>query len=100
MTNVTCSVYSCAHHKDCFCCKPNIKISGEKAQSCDETCCSSYAPKGDENAVAFMTPNAALEISCSAYDCVYNKEHRCTAKNVCINGIGHNVNCSTFTKII
>ena len=46
MTELKCSVHSCANHKDNMCCKPNIAVSGKDACCCDETCCSSYSEKG------------------------------------------------------
>lgn len=98
MTKLTCGVYSCAHHKGNCCCNSNIKVSGKEACSCDETCCDSYAPKGNENAVVTQNPNPTLEIECSAEECIYNKEHKCHANNVSINNIGSAANCSTFTK--
>ena len=100
MTKLTCSVYNFAHNKYACCCKPNIKVGGQHACSCDETCCDSYSPKGNENVVACTTPNEKLEIACSAEECVYNKEHKCQANNVSINKMGMGISCSTFTKRI
>lgn len=98
MTNLKCSVYSCAHHKGDCCCKPNIKIEGSHACSCGETCCDSYTPRSDENSVGYSTPNDSLEIACSATECVYNEKSKCHANNVSINTMGGTAGCSTFTK--
>ena len=81
-----------------MCCKPNIKVGGPDAQAAGETACVSYAPKGNENNVGYTTPNDRLEIACSATECVYNKNTKCSATNVSINTMGGNAGCSTFTK--
>lgn len=98
MTNLKCSVYSCTHHKGDMCCKPNIKVGDPQAQTANETTCVSYAPKGNENNIGYTTPNESLEIVCSATECVYNENTKCSASNVSINTMGDNAGCSTFTK--
>lgn len=98
MTDLRCSVYNCANQKD-GCCKPNIKVEGEGACTCTETCCGSFTPKGTENAVVgYSTPNETVQISCDVSDCAYNKENKCRASNVSINSLAGTAGCSTFTK--
>ena len=87
MTELKCSVHSCANHKDNMCCKPNIAVNGKDACCCDETCCSSYSEKGDENNMA-----------CSAGECMYNHNSVCRADNVSINNMSGGAVCSTFVK--
>lgn len=98
MTNLKCSVFACTHHKGDMCCKPNIKVGEPGSQCREETSCVSYAPKGDENHVGCCTPNERLEIACSATECVYNKDTKCSASNVSINTMNGSAGCSTFTK--
>ena len=98
MTNLKCNVYSCTHHKNDHCCKPNIKVEGVGAMSANETECASFAPKGAQNTVGTTTPNPQLEIVCSAKECMYNNASRCRANNVSINTLGGNAACATFTK--
>ncbi len=98
MTELKCSVHSCANHKDNMCCKSNIAVSGKDACCCDETCCSSYSEKGDENNMAYTEPNRRLDISCSARECMYNHNSVCRADNVSINNMSGGAVCSTFVK--
>ncbi len=98
MTDLKCSVYDCAHHSAGCCCKPDIRVDGTNATNCGDTCCASYAPRGTQNDVSYTEPNERLEISCTAGECMYNKNTRCSANNVSINTIDGNAGCSTFIK--
>lgn len=71
MTNLQCSVMSCANNAQGCCCLPGIQVSGDHACDCGDTCCSSFQTKSSamQNAVQYNQPNQTLEISCSAGTC-------------------------------
>ncbi len=106
MTHLQCDVKNCANYKDELCCKPDIKIDGPCACGCEQTCCSSFfdaGSSGAENSVGYNNlPNLALEIDCSANNCVYNTNNKCFADEVSVNpeadypDTAAKTECSTF----
>lgn len=99
MSDLKCSVNNCTNHKDGCCCRPSIKIDGQNACQCEETCCGSFSPKTDENSTGgFCVPNKNVHINCSAQECVYNCENKCCSDHVDVDFSGGNTNCTTFTR--
>ena len=102
MTNLQCSVMSCANNAQGCCCLPGIQVSGDHACDCGDTCCSSFQTKSSamQNAVQYNQPNQTLEISCSAGTCQYNDHGGCTAHQVQVDGHDacqcYQTQCSTF----
>ncbi|WP_283675212.1 DUF1540 domain-containing protein [Butyricicoccus sp. Marseille-Q5471] len=98
MTNLQCSVNSCGSNKEGCCCRPSIKVAGQQAQACSDTCCHSYTPKSDapSNSADFERPNLSLEIGCSACNCVHNDGHKCGADCVCVKNGSSGTECATF----
>lgn len=101
MTKLSCYVVSCSTNKDGCCCRPKIIVNGDHAQTCTDTCCSSYTYESEAvvNAISFLEPNRSVEIDCDACDCLHNKSHRCTARSIEINC--HNcggTECAAFKK--
>lgn len=100
MTKLVCSVDTCAHNSDHYCCKGKIQVEGEQADSAASTCCASFDEKGKSCCNACTTPDEKLEVSCDAVKCMYNKNHACSAKNIGIAGSGakkmEQTECATF----
>ena len=74
MTNLQCSVMSCANNAQGCCCLPGIQVSGDHACDCGDTCC--------------------------AGTCQYNDHGGCTAHQVQVDGHDacqcYQTKCSTF----
>lgn len=101
MTNLKCSVNSCAHYESGCCCKPEIKIDGMGASNCAQTCCNSYQERTAQstNSVGYSSPNPSLEVNCSATSCVHNCNQKCDADCVCVNCCtNQGTECSSFRK--
>ena len=45
MTKLVCSVDTCIHNSDHYCCKGKIKVDGENADMPSSTCCASFDEK-------------------------------------------------------
>lgn len=53
MTEVLCGIESCTHWEDAHCRLNLLKIDGNAiTNDMNETCCASFAPRGDEDADA------------------------------------------------
>lgn len=106
MTNLQCSVQSCASNQQGCCCQHAIKVQGKDAHCAASTCCQSFFKKGEgevSNSTHYTQPNPALDVYCTAADCRYNDGARhCTAANIEITGgtpdLMHGTQCSTFEK--
>lgn len=102
MTELKCHVIHCSSNKDQCCCRPEIKVDGEKACTCDETCCASFTkiPEGVTNDVGYKAPNCHMPIECDAKKCVYNESGKCAADCICVDGSNakdmNQTVCSTF----
>jgi hypothetical protein len=103
MTKLVCSVDTCAHNSDHYCCKNSIKVDGERAEAPASTCCASFDEKnGTCYCNSSESPSESLEISCDAANCMYNKAQKCTAANIGIAGSGakkmEQTECATFRR--
>ena len=104
MTNLQCDVMSCADNAHGCCCLPSIKVSGDHACDCGDTCCSSFQTKssGMQNSVRHDSPNDCCEIACSACTCTYNESGACAADQVKVEGNDacqcYQTKCSTFRQ--
>jgi hypothetical protein len=101
MTKLVCSVSTCAHHCDNYCCKNSIDVDGKDASQKDSTCCASFQERGkDCMKNASQTPNETMTISCDAEKCIHNENHVCKASKVGIAGSGAKqkgqTECATF----
>lgn len=101
MTRLDCSVTSCLHNSDNYCCKSAIIVEGMQAQNKTDTCCGSF----DENKDGsfhnlFQSPESRLEVDCEAENCVYNESRHCSAQHIGISGDGASetghTECATF----
>lgn len=87
MNKLTCQVTSCAHNEDCLCDLSKINVEGPGASSMEQTCCASFT-EGGSNAAQNSCANGGAcretNIDCKAEHCTYNKNCKCTAKNVSV----------------
>ena len=105
MTKLKCDVAHCSSNEHGLCCRPEIRVSGNHAQGCVDTCCASfsaYLGGGAQNSFrTYTTPNRQMPIDCTAETCVYNQNGICHAKEVKIDGSSATkagqTCCQTFT---
>lgn len=88
MTKLQCSVSSCANHKGDCCCRPDIRVGGSDACSCEETCCDSFRTKEEaaNSVVRHDVPDENVDILCTAHNCSYNEDGCCHADHVSVGG--------------
>lgn len=103
MAELCCSVENCTYNEQCYCCKGDICVGGEKAQREDETCCESFLQKREgaaSNSLLHKSPT--ISIDCEATKCVYNEDYKCKAEHVDIRGCGacdcKETACGTFRE--
>ena len=89
MTNLDCSVVNCMYNEANSCCRTGITVEGESAHVPSETSCGSFQPRKCGCATNSVTePRKETEISCHAYECMYNRSKYCHAPHIAIAG-GH-----------
>jgi hypothetical protein len=86
-----------------YCSKGDIKVGGENAEVCQETCCESFQERKRENARSSMgTPSTVTDVRCEATHCKYNDQCNCNAGHVDISGAAacncRETECVTFDK--
>ena len=87
MTNLKCTVNSCAHHKNDCCCIPGICVGGEEARITAETCCNNFVERKDQvSNRGDQEENPVSDIKCQATNCTFNEDCKCHAKDICIFG--------------
>ena len=105
MTKLQCSVGYCTSNERGYCCRPEIQVSGQHAQSSGDTCCSSFSAPLDKhakNAVrSYSVPNPQMPILCTAETCRFQDSGTCHASGI---KMGHSqatragqTECCTFT---
>ncbi len=104
MTDLKCSVTSCASNTNSLCRLNSINVEGESAERKDETCCSSFSPESSSmtNSISFGNARPETEIRCSAYECQYNSDTKCSASYISVQGDhasdSEETRCETFKK--
>ncbi|MGL5150641.1 MAG: DUF1540 domain-containing protein [Clostridium sp.] len=101
MTHLNCSASNCTHNSNNCCCNSSISVSGANADKSKSTCCSSFQEANGAFANSAQTPNASLEISCNAENCIHNCNCTCEAGSVDISGASacncEETKCSSFS---
>lgn len=97
MPKLKCGVSNCGNHAEGCCCLGKIDVSG--GATSENTCCNNFIEQsGATN--ASLTPNEALNVSCSANDCTHNKNSECCADSIDVAGAGacncSDTQCSSF----
>lgn len=87
MTFLDCSVTGCAYNEDRCCCKGEICVEGRDAHRVDETCCRSFAERGENSARnAAKRISKEIDVTCEACNCVFNENKKCSADHIGIAG--------------
>lgn len=113
---LSCSAINCVHNLSGLCSAINIHVIGSGAHSSAETMCNTFSEKGIRNAFTHLTniniggeikqlfTNSSIEMSpiikCDAFNCKYNENRDCTARNIQVHGPDANstegTQCVTF----
>ena len=88
MTNLDCTVLTCAYNKDHSCSKDNIKVEGTDAKHTRDTFCTSFRERGEgmQNSAAEGTPAKPTEVYCQATTCTFNEQCKCNANHISVAG--------------
>lgn len=101
MPELKCTVQTCVHNKQFLCDLDKIQVGGEKAKTACDTCCDSFQERKGEG-YSNVTGNASelTNILCEAKDCMYNKDCKCHAGKISVEGScaskAKNTECATF----
>lgn len=113
MNRLSCNVKNCNNNSFGMCHMDKVNIDGKKACHKIETQCCSFEKGGIFKRKNTYSLNQYLnkltevlddektpDISCNVYNCMHNKENKCTCNNVMIYGIKaknrENTNCTSF----
>lgn len=87
MPALVCSAQNCVYNNAMYCSKGDIKVGGENATVCQDTCCESFQERKRESAKSSMgSPSTRIDIKCEATNCKYNESCVCHAEHVDISG--------------
>lgn len=105
MPYLQCSVGRCENNSEGLCCRPEIDVGGQNAQSSSGTSCRSYAQRTDafsnSSVTQCVSPNMSLDIRCSASNCVFNADKLCNAEMISIKlGISRETECGSFRQTL
>ena len=104
MPSLVCSAQSCGYNEAMYCCKGDILVGGEEAESSGDTCCTSFRENTGTSARNSMggSPSQTIYVDCDACNCVYNEEHKCHAEKIDIMGASasrsEQTACATFRE--
>ena len=87
MPALVCSAQNCVYNNAMYCGKGDIKVGGEHASVCQDTCCASFQERKRESARSSVgNPSTRIDIKCEASNCRYNDDCICHAEHVDIAG--------------
>ena len=99
MPSLVCSAQNCVYNNAMYCSKGDIKVDGQQASVCQDTCCGSFEERRRDNMRSSMgSPNIATEIKCEVVHCRYNDNCCCNAKHVDISGAA--AHCADETECV
>ena len=103
MPALVCAAQNCVYNNEMYCSKGDIRVGGENATACQDTCCESFQERRHDNVKSSIgTPTAEIDIKCEAENCKYNDSRICNAKHVDISGAAANksgeTECVTFDE--
>lgn len=102
MTGLECSVRNCLFNEEALCCKGDIKVGGgQNAEKPGETSCDSFKERArDVYSNVTLQPGERIDVKCSAVNCVFNENQKCSANHIGIGGNGANrsdeTECTSF----
>lgn len=102
MTNLNCTVTSCAYNDRHLCNRHGIRIEAGMAKGESSTCCVSYQSQNTMPEITTMTnlnvsqekPELSTEVSCAAQSCVFNSGGSCAAEEITVVGQKHTSHCT------
>lgn len=86
MSKISCTVTNCFYNRTNGCTAPAIKVDGKKAFESRTTNCDTFIQQKPGMMSSVDQPRQSTEISCAATNCVYNKEKKCDASDILVNG--------------
>lgn len=104
MPALVCSAQNCVYNNAMYCSKGDIKVGGQDATVCQDTCCESFQERRRESVKSSIgSPSTNIEIKCEAEHCKYNDSCACHAKHVDISGAAacscRETECVTFDEM-
>lgn len=103
MPELKCTVQTCVHNKQFLCDLDTIEVGGSDAKTARETCCDSFQERkdGTYTNVVEGTASDLTQIDCKAVECMYNKECKCHAGKISVEGSNacqcEGTECATFS---
>lgn len=103
MTKVQCGVTNCSYNNDQVCYAKRVAIGGQGAVEDQGTCCGTFLNNDAYSNLAehteYISPCDA--VSCTVGSCTYNKEQKCSLKDIQVEGSGNagvyiETYCSSF----
>ena len=99
MSDLKCTVQSCAHNSSGLCTLSSIQVGGQNAHTSNQTACESFRERGNSTSNdAGKQASPQTSIRCEACHCTYNDDCRCTADNVCVDTCSCGTECRTFRE--
>lgn len=101
MVRLDCNVKTCIHNAENCCCRGNILVDGQDANTKESTACASFYEKSDDSyRNQYETPDVSLAVDCEATNCRYNENMICCAEHINISGSSasdkRQTECATF----
>ncbi len=101
MPELKCTVQTCLHNKNFYCALDSIVVGGKQAKKAQETSCDSFEErKGNSYSNVTGEASAISNIDCKAEDCTYNKNCKCHAGKISVEGSNachcDQTECATF----
>ena len=67
MAELCCSVENCTYNNQCYCCKGDICVGGERAHKDEDTCCESFVQRREGSYTSSLEhPSRIISIDCEA----------------------------------
>lgn len=101
MPALVCAARTCVYNKDEYCSKGDIRIGGDHATNSFETCCTSFEERrGNNSANTTGSASSMIDVDCTACNCTYNEEKKCSADKIGVSGSSahdsEETSCGTF----
>ena len=89
MPELKCTVQTCRHNQDYYCCLDKITVGGNSAKQAEDTCCDSFEKRNSNTtANSIGDATAFCSIDCKAQNCMYNDSCECHAGKISVEGGG------------
>ena len=85
MPALKCSAITCIYNKEELCSKGDIKVTGDSAQTPDQTSCGSFQERKGDSMTASCASGCGCEmiqVDCEASKCMYNDDRKCSASQI------------------